>query len=75
LQLDDAERAHLFDLARAANTSPASARRRRRPAAALRPAVQRLLDAMTMAPAYVRNGRLDVLGVNVLGRAVFSASD
>jgi hypothetical protein len=34
--------------------------------------VQRLLDAMTMAPAYVRNGRLDVLGGNPLGRAVFA---
>ena len=36
-----------------------------RPAAArpahVRPEVQRLLDAMTMAPAFVRNGRLDVL--------------
>jgi hypothetical protein len=34
--------------------------------------VQRLLDAMTMAPAYVRNGRLDVLAANRLGRAVFA---
>jgi transcriptional regulator with XRE-family HTH domain len=84
LQLDEAERAHLFDLARAANTSAATARGRRRPAAQLRPGaqlrpaaqlrpgVQRLLDAMTMAPAYVRNGRLDVLGANPLGRAVFA---
>lgn len=30
------------------------------------------MDAMTMAPAYVRNGRLDVLGANPLGRAVFA---
>jgi transcriptional regulator with XRE-family HTH domain len=72
LRLDDAERARLFDLARAANTSAATARTRRRPAPQLRPAVQRLLDAMTMAPAYVRNGRLDVLGANQLGRAVFA---
>jgi hypothetical protein len=34
--------------------------------------VQRLLDAMTMAPAYVRNGRLDILAANRLGRAVFA---
>lgn len=27
---------------------------------------------MTGAPAYVRNGRLDILGVNPLGRAVFA---
>jgi transcriptional regulator with XRE-family HTH domain len=72
LQLDEAERVHLFDLARAANTSAATARGRRRPAPQLRPGVQRLLDAMTMAPAYVRNGRLDVLGANQLGRAVFA---
>jgi transcriptional regulator with XRE-family HTH domain len=72
LQLDEAERAHLFDLARAANTSAATARTRRARAPRLRVEVQRLLDAMTMAPAYVRNGRLDVLGANPLGRAVFA---
>ena len=70
LHLDEAERAHLYDLARAANTS---LRAPRRPAKhQVRPAVQRLLDAMTMAPAYVRNGRLDVLAANRLGRAVFA---
>lgn len=72
LQLDEAERVHLFDLARAANTSAAAARTRRPRAPRLRVEVQRLLDAMTMAPAYVRNGRLDVLGANPLGRAVFA---
>jgi transcriptional regulator with XRE-family HTH domain len=72
LHLDEAERVHLFDLARAANTDATSARVRRRPAAQLRAGVQRLLDAMSMAPAYVRNGRLDVLGANALGRAVFA---
>lgn len=72
LQLDEAEHAHLFDLARAANTS-AAARKARRPARSqVRPAVQRVLDAMTTAPAYVRNGRLDVLAANALGRAVFA---
>jgi transcriptional regulator with XRE-family HTH domain len=73
LQLDEAERTHLFDLARAANTSSAAAARtRRRPTRHLRPEVQLLLDAMTMAPAYVRNGRLEVLAANQLGRAVFA---
>jgi transcriptional regulator with XRE-family HTH domain len=54
LHLDDAERSHLHDLARAANTSP---RVRRRPAKQqqIRPGVQSLLDAMTDAPAFVRN--------------------
>jgi transcriptional regulator with XRE-family HTH domain len=70
LRLDEAERAHLYDLVRTANAGP---RAPRRPAKQqVRPAVQRLLDAMTMAPAYVRNGRLDVLAANRLGRAVFA---
>jgi transcriptional regulator with XRE-family HTH domain len=70
LNLDDAERAHLYDLARAANNG---ARAPRRPARQqVRPAVQRLLDAMTMAPVYVRNGRMDVLAANRLGRALFA---
>jgi transcriptional regulator with XRE-family HTH domain len=70
LHLDDAERAHLYDLARAANNG---ARAPRRPARQqVRPAVQRLLDAMSMAPVYVRNGRMDVLAANRLGRALFA---
>jgi transcriptional regulator with XRE-family HTH domain len=74
LRLDDAEREHLFDLARQANTGPRATRaaRRRTSTAALRPPVRQLLDAMTDAPAYVRNGRLDVLGANPLARAVFA---
>jgi transcriptional regulator with XRE-family HTH domain len=72
LQLDEAERVHLFDLARTANTTGAAVRGRRRPAQPVRPGVQQVLDAMTMAPAYVRNGRLDVLAANQLGRAVFA---
>jgi transcriptional regulator with XRE-family HTH domain len=72
LQLDEAERTHLFDLARQANATPAAVRRRRRPTGQVRPGVQRILDGMTMVPAYVRNGRLDVLAANQLGRAVFA---
>jgi hypothetical protein len=34
--------------------------------------VQRILDAMADAPAYVRNGRLDVLSANRLGYALYS---
>ncbi len=34
--------------------------------------MQRLLDAMTAAPTLVRNGRLDVIATNPLGRALFS---
>jgi transcriptional regulator with XRE-family HTH domain len=48
LHLDKAERAHLFDLARAAQ---ATTRVRRRPARQrIRPSVQRILDAITAAP-------------------------
>jgi transcriptional regulator with XRE-family HTH domain len=71
LQLDEAERAHLFDLARAQNASPA-ARRRAAPSRRVRPGVQRVLDAITDAPAWVRNGRADVLAVNRLGRALYA---
>jgi transcriptional regulator with XRE-family HTH domain len=70
LQLDEAERAHLFDLARAAQ--PAAPRRRRRTQQRVRPSVQRLIDAMTGVPALVQNGRLDILSANALGRALYS---
>jgi transcriptional regulator with XRE-family HTH domain len=70
LQLDEAERAHLFDLARAAQ--PAAPRRRRRTQQRVRPSVQRLIDTMTGVPALVQNGRLDVLSANALGRALYS---
>ncbi len=70
LQLDDAERAHLFDLARAAQ--PAGRPARRRPAKhRIRPSVQQLLDAMTAAAAHIGNERLDVLAANLLGRALY----
>jgi transcriptional regulator with XRE-family HTH domain len=70
LRLDDTERAHLFDLARAAHTS--TTRRHRRPQQQLRPAVQHMLDAMSGVPAFVRNGRLDIVGANLLFRALYS---
>jgi transcriptional regulator with XRE-family HTH domain len=69
LQLDEAERAHLFDLARACGPV---GRPRRRPAQRIRPSVQRLLDAMTAAPALAQNGRLDILAANALGRALYA---
>ena len=70
LQLDEAEGTHLFHLARAASTKR---RRPRRPAQQrVRPVVQRILDAMTGAPAFVRNGRLDILAANQLGYALYS---
>ncbi len=71
LRLDEAEAAHLFDLARTANESPSTSRRRP-PAARVRPPVQRMLDAMADAPAWVRNERFDLLASNALGRALYS---
>ncbi len=70
LHLDDAEHAHLFDLVRA--QQPVSrARRTRHATPIVRPGVQQLLDRID-APAYVRNGRMDVLAMNTLCEALFS---
>jgi len=69
LQLDEAERDHLHRLVRAAGTRPASRRTPSRKR--VRPTIQRMLDLMPM-PAYLRNGRFDILAVNDLGRALYS---
>jgi transcriptional regulator with XRE-family HTH domain len=69
LQLDEAERDHLYRLVRTATT-----RRRARRAPAhkrVRPTIQWMLDLMPM-PAYLRNGRFDILAANDLGRALYS---
>jgi transcriptional regulator with XRE-family HTH domain len=69
LQLNDAERAHLYDLARAAN--PVMPRRPRRVHQGVRPAVQRILDSLD-TPALARNARLDHIAANQLGRALYA---
>jgi transcriptional regulator with XRE-family HTH domain len=70
LQLDEAERAHLLDLIRtAATTRP---QRRRTGPQRVRPTVQRVLDSMSGTPAFMLNGRLDILTANQLGYALFS---
>src|ERR1700682_3756581 len=71
LQLDDAERAHLRDLARAAHPTP-SRPRGRRGEQRVRPEVQWTLDSITGAAAFVSNERLDILAANQLGRALYS---
>ena len=38
----------------------------------MRPSVQRLLDSWNGVPAWVRNERMDILGTNELGRALYS---
>lgn len=70
LQLDEAERGHLFHLARQSRAPDGP--RRRRPAVTVRPALQQVLDAITDAPAWICNGRYDVLAMNHLARALYS---
>ncbi|HYB16826.1 MAG TPA: helix-turn-helix transcriptional regulator [Streptosporangiaceae bacterium] len=70
LQLDEAERAHLFDLARAAQ--PAPPRQRRRKTSGVTDGIQQVLDAITDAPAWVRNARHDMLAANRLARALYA---
>jgi transcriptional regulator with XRE-family HTH domain len=71
LRLDEAERAHLLDLARAGQ--PTARARRRSATHTVRPSVQWMLDSMTASPAFAENGRLDALGANQLGRAMYPA--
>lgn len=70
LQLDEAERAHLYDLARAANAS--STRVRRATPRRVRIGLQLVLDGMVGMPAFVSNGRMDVLAWNDLAAAMYS---
>jgi transcriptional regulator with XRE-family HTH domain len=70
LRLDEAERAHLHDLAHA--SGPSARRRRRSSKQNVRPSVQWLLDSMTGSAAIAENRRLDALATNRLGRAFHS---
>jgi transcriptional regulator with XRE-family HTH domain len=68
LRLDDAERSHLFDLARAA-TGPVRGSRRTS-VSKVRPGIHRILESLT-TPAYVRNSRTDILAANDLAIALY----
>lgn len=70
LRLDEAERAHLRDLARAAG--PARAPGKRRVQAEVRPSIRRILAGMTATPAYIRNSRMDVIAANGLCYALYA---
>ncbi|WP_369394367.1 helix-turn-helix transcriptional regulator [Streptomyces sp. CG1] len=74
LQLDDAERAYLLHLAQAADGSDALTRPRRRTTRQWTPhrSLQWTLDAITAGPAFVRNGRMDILAANQLGHAFYT---
>jgi transcriptional regulator with XRE-family HTH domain len=69
LRLDEAERAHLFDLARASQPSASPHRSVKQN---VRPSVQWLLDSMTGSVAIAENARLDALATNHLARAFYS---
>ncbi|WP_448609287.1 helix-turn-helix transcriptional regulator [Geodermatophilus sp. URMC 60] len=69
LQLDEAERRYLFDLARAARPSRA-VQRRGKVQVPLR--VQWMLDSMSDSAAFVVNGRMDIIAANTLARALYS---
>ena len=70
LQLDEAEREHLHALAR--QPGAGALRRKRRTPGNVRPALRQVLDAITDAPAWIRNGRHDVLAMNQLARALYA---
>lgn len=74
LRLDDTERAHLLDLARAADGIPTSGRPRRRASsrAANRPSLRWALEAVTDGVAFVRDPQQNLLATNALGRAFYS---
>ena len=70
LKLDEAERAHLRDLADAA-AAPERKLRTRTRTPSLRPSVRTLLAGMANVPAYVRNARMDILAANELCLALY----
>ncbi|HZX07453.1 helix-turn-helix transcriptional regulator [Kribbella sp.] len=70
LQLDDAERDHLFALARESDATPV---RRRTATKGVRPALQQVLEAITDAPAWIRNAQFDILAANQLSRALYAS--
>ena len=72
LQLDDAERAHLFHLAHAADGTSAGHAAPTPPEHALDSATVAAMGARPAftAPAIIRNGRMDLLATNHLGRAM-----
>jgi transcriptional regulator with XRE-family HTH domain len=70
LELNRAEHDHLHDLARAANST--SRVRAKTPASTVRPAMQYVLDAITGAPAFIANNRMDIVAANLLGYALYT---
>lgn len=69
LQLDDAERDHLFALAKPSRPQPQPAR------AEVRPGLLHVLDNITEIPALLLGLRLDVLAMNRLARTFYPTFD
>jgi transcriptional regulator with XRE-family HTH domain len=67
LQLDDVERAHLFDLAHPGRVG----RKQQHATPSVRGSVQRVLDNLAV-PAVVFDAAQDLIGSNLMGRALFS---
>jgi transcriptional regulator with XRE-family HTH domain len=72
LRLDDAERSYLFDLAHAASPVARPPKRRSPKCWTPHPSLQWILDGVTAGPAFVRNGRMDLLATNALARAFYA---
>jgi transcriptional regulator with XRE-family HTH domain len=71
LQLNNDEREHLSRLLLA--SQPAGRKKRHSTAPdTVRPGIQVLLDALNHVPAFVFNGRLDIIAANDLGRALYA---
>lgn len=68
LQLSDDERSYLFDLAQAARPTRRVASRPKE--TGVDGPAQWLIDSVTMSAVFLRNGRLDVVSSNALGRAL-----
>jgi transcriptional regulator with XRE-family HTH domain len=68
LQLDEAERTHLFDLARSVGNARRSVGRTR--TTHVRPSIQRILDTLG-SPAYARTGLGDIVAANTLCNALY----
>ncbi|MGW4380463.1 helix-turn-helix transcriptional regulator [Kitasatospora sp. NPDC004531] len=72
LRLDDTERMHLYDLARAAGSTTRLRRKGVEEGRVVRASVRRIIEGMPDLPAFVTNDRLDTLAANPLGRALFA---
>lgn len=72
LRLNEDETDHLADLARAAGPTPPRSRRNPRREHEVTAGLQQFLDAVTGAPMWVRDRRLNYIAANPLGRALYA---